>query len=45
MFVIALLAILGAVSNVGVAYWIVYGLYCFTWLILKVCEIAKKGDD
>ena len=36
MFEIALFALIGAMINAWPAYWIVFGIYCFVWLLVKV---------
>ena len=36
MLGIALFALIGAMIDAWLAYWIVFGIYCFFWLLVKV---------
>lgn len=43
MLGIALFALIGAMLNAWPAYWIVYGLYCFTWMVGRIIYFFQKA--
>ena len=43
MIAIALFAMIGAALNMGVAYWLVYSLYCVAAFTSVIIKLASKN--
>lgn len=41
---IAMLAIIGAMIDVGVGYWICFSIYCAAFAIRFIIDVIKKLD-
>ena len=42
---IALFAIIGALIDAGVGYWICFSIYCTAFAIRTIMEVIKKLDE
>lgn len=45
MMSIVLFAMIGAMLDAGVAYWIIFGCYCVGWFCKFLINLGKQMED